>query len=385
LRWLQGSENIATLVKAPLRPFEYMAWAMSVPNGARYDLTCSGVLDATADSTQLEAWSDSLQVAELTQRSHGAAASEAFAEAIASRYGVAREQISLTIGASLAITQVLIALVRAGDHVIVERPTYEALHRTPEILGARVSRLERKFEDGWAAVPERLAQLLTPRTRAVILSNLHNPSGTAIDASTLLQVADLAARVGAMVLVDEVYLDYAFAADSAVKPACLVARNCISWSSTTKAFGFSALRAGWIVSADPDAAKAIRSASAYLHVQVPVASSVLGKRVLEQASALQARAASVAAAGREVVERWLQTESRVEWVPPAAGLTGALRLPTWLPDAPFADHLRQRYDTQIVPGTMFEAPGYLRLSFGLPPEDLERALANISAALDDLG
>ena len=68
----------------------------------------------------------------------------------------------------------------------------------------------------------------------------------------------------------------------------------------------------------------------------------------------------------------------------AFGLTGALRLPTWLPDAQFADHLRQRYDTQIVPGTMFEAPGTLRLSFGLPPEDLERALANISAALDDL-
>jgi hypothetical protein len=34
---------------------------------------------------------------------------------------------------------------------------------------------------------------------------------------------------------------------------------------------------------------------------------------------------------------------------------------------------------------MFEAPGYLRFSFGLPPADLEQALANVSAALDDLG
>ncbi len=374
-------------MKAPLRPFEYMAWAMSVPVGARYDLTSSGIFDTTEDPTQAESWSDSLPVAELAQRARAVPAIEAFAETVAQRYGVERDRVCITMGASLAITQIVIALVRAGDHVIVERPTYEALHRTPEILGARVSRLERKFEDGWSVVPERLAQLLTSRTRAVILSNLHNPSGTAIDASTLAQVADLAARVGAMVLVDEVYLDYGFssAADAAIKPACLVARNCISWSSTTKAFGFSALRAGWIIAADPDAAKAIRSASAYLHVRPPIASMVIGKRVLEQAEALQARAAEIAAAGRAVVERWLESESRVEWVPPAFGITGALRLPTWLSDAQFADHLRQRYDTQIVPGTMFEAAGTLRLSFGVPPEDLERALANISAALDDLG
>jgi hypothetical protein len=364
-----------------------MAWAMSVPYGARYDLTCSGVQDTTEDPAVMEPWSDALQVADLTKRSRSYAAAEAFANTVAERYGVPRDRVCITIGASLAITQVLIALVRAGDHVIVERPTYEALHRTPEILGARVSRLERKFDDGWAAVPERLAQLLTSRTRAVILTNLHNPSGTAIDAATLEQVADLAARVGAMVLVDEVYLDYGFssAPDAAVRPVCLVARNGISWSSTTKAFGFSALRAGWIVSADPDAARAIRSASAYLHVHPPVATTMLGKRVLDSADALQARASAIASAGREVVQRWLQSESRVEWVAPTFGITGALRLPTWLPDAQFADHLRQRYDTQVVPGTMFEAPGYLRLSFGLPPAELETALANISAALDDLG
>jgi hypothetical protein len=364
-----------------------MAWAMSVPYGARYDLTCSGMQDTTEDPAFLEPWSDALQVADVTKRSRSREAVEGFAEAIAHRYGVARDQVCITLGASLAITQVLIALVRAGDHVIVERPTYEALHRAPEILGARVSRLERKFDDGWAAVPERLAQLLTSRTRAVILTNLHNPSGTAIDAATLAQVADLAARVGALVLVDEVYLDYGFssARDATVRPACLVAPNGISWSSTTKAFGFSALRAGWIISADPDAARAIRSASAYLHVHPPIASMLLGKRVIDHAEALHARAHASATAGREVVERWLQSESRVEWVPPAFGITGVLRLPTWLPDTQFAEHLRQRYDTQIVPGTMFEAPGYLRLSFGLPPSELEPALANISAALDDLG
>jgi aspartate/methionine/tyrosine aminotransferase len=372
-----------------------MGWAKTVPLGARFDLTASGMLDTAAsvnghDQTslprRLQPWADELSTPELCTRAAATQALDAFIETVARRYGVEPDCVTPTLGASQAILHTLIGLIRAGDHVIVERPTYEPLHRAPEILGARVSRLERRFEDGWAVVPDRLAQLLTSKTRAVILSNLHNPSGFAIDADTMRQITELAARVGALVLVDEVYLDYAFPHDehATLLPACNVADNCVSWSSTTKAFGFSAIRGGWIVSRHKEAARAIRLASDYLHVYPPVASLVLGKRVLDEADALEAEARRVAAAGRRVLERWVDAESRVDWVPPSAGLTCALRLPHFQQDVAFAEHLRERYDTQVVPGTMFEAPGFVRLSFGLPPDELEQALANVSAALDDL-
>jgi hypothetical protein len=334
-------------------------------------------------------WSDTLEVASLCRNEHAWQLSGQMVAALAERYGVEPSAIVPTLGASSAITHVLMALIRAGDHIIVERPTYEPLRRVPEVLGAQVSRLERKFEENWAVVPDRLAKLLTPRTRAVILTNLHNPSGVGIPADDLARVAELAARVGAMVLVDEVYLDYCFPTepyenDASVRPVCRVAPNGISWSSTTKAFGFSALRAGWIISADPDAAKAIRATSDYLHVYPPAATSLLGRRVLAEAPRLQQRAQALAAAGRRVVERWLQAESRVGWVPPTAGLMGCLRLPDLMSDTQFADHLRERYDTQVVPGSLFEARGYVRMSFGRAPGDLEQALANITATLDDL-
>ncbi len=373
-------------VKAPLRPFEYMAWAKTVPQGARYDLTASGMADTTTSDQDGGDWSEGLSAESMGRRELAVESSEAFIATIAERYDVAPEQVTLTLGASLAITHTLIALVRAGDHVVVERPTYEPLHRAPEILGAQVSRLERTFEDGWAVVPERLAQLLTSRTRAVILSNLHNPSGVGIDAATMREIAELAARVGAMVLVDEVYLDFDFAAesDATFRPACCVAPNCISWSSSTKAFGFSSLRAGWIVTGDPDAARAIRAASDYLHVYPPVATTALGRRVLTRATTLQEHAARVAAAGRRIIERWVEAESRVQWVPPSFGLTGLLKLPDHTQDAAFVQHLRDRYETQVVPGSMFEAPGYVRVSYGADPAEIEQGLANISAALDDL-
>lgn len=373
-------------VKAPLRPFEYMAWAQTVPHGARYNLTASGMADTTAHGSDRDGWSDALPTERLGKREEAYHATQAFIEAVARRYAVAPAHVTPTLGASLAITHTLMALIRAGDHVVVERPTYEPLHRVPEILGAQVSRLERTFEDGWSAVPERLAQLLTSRTRAVILTNLHNPSGVAIDADTLREVSELAARVGAMVLVDEVYLDFDFShdAEAKVRPACQVAPNGISWSSTTKAFGFSALRAGWVVAADPDAARAIRAATDYLNVYPPVSTAILGRRVLERAAVLQSHAAKVAGAGLRIVRRWLEAETRVQWVPPAFGLTGLLRLPNLMQETAFAEHLRQRYETQVVPGSMFEAPGFIRISFGIDPPELEQGLANISAALDDL-
>jgi len=366
-----------------------MAWAKTVPRGARYDLTASGVVDTLGDGANgigAESWLDDLAVADLCRRDKADAAGEAFVAALAQRYDVEPACITPTIAASTAIMHVLMALVRSGDHVVVERPTYEALRRTPEILGARVSRLERKFEEGWAVVPERLAQLLTPRTRAVILSNLHNPSGVAIDSKTMLTICELASRVGAVVLVDEVYLDYCFsiATDAPYLPVCRVAKNGVSWSSTTKCMGFSALRAGWIVTQDADVARAIRAATDYLHVYPPVATARLATRVLGHAEALAERAQVTSLAGRRVVERWLSAENRVSWVAPAAGLTGVLKLPAFMQDGVLCEHLRQRYETQVVPGSMFEAPGFVRLSFGVPTDHLEQGLANITAALHDL-
>ena len=380
-------------MKAALRALEYPPWARSVERSARFNLTGSGVADTVrpwSDDEEAraltDAWSGTLSIADLCRRDVRLDARERFIDAVATRYGVEASLVTPTLGASLAITHVLMALLRPGDQVVVERPTYEPLHRVPEMLGASVSRLERDVERGWAVRPDRLARLLTSRTRAVILSNLHNPSGVAIDRETLLEVTELAARVGAVVLVDEVYLDYAFPADhdAEIQPACRVASNCISWSSCTKCFGFSALRAGWIVAGDPEAARVIRAATDYLHMDEPVSTLELGARVLADAGRLTAWAARVSHAGKAVVERWMETEPRVSWVPPAAGITGCIRLPDLMNDVPFMEHLRERYDTQVVPGSFFEAPGFIRLSFGVDPADLEEALANVSAALDDL-
>jgi aspartate/methionine/tyrosine aminotransferase len=370
------------MVKGRLRPVDYLAWAQTVPAGARWNLTASGVPDASPEWPLL----GTLEVQDLCRRDKRPEILASFLQTIAQRYGVAPECVAPTLGASGAITQILFALARPGDHVIVERPTYEPLHRVPELLGLNVSRLERKFEERWELLPDRLARLLTPKTRAVILSNFHNPSGTTVESKTLAAIGEMAARVGALVLIDEVYLDFDFdptGETRAWRPVAVTIDNGVSWSSTTKCFGFSALRTGWVVTRDREAAQAIRLAANYFHVDPPLASLALATQVMLHARELEQLAARVVAPARALVDRWIAEEPRVAWVAPTAGHTGLVRLPDLTADVAFARHLRDAYDTQVVPGTMFEAPGTVRVSFNVPVESLEQALGNFSAALDD--
>ena len=116
----------------------------------------------------------------------------------------------------------------------------------------------------------------------------------------------------------------------------------------------------------------------------PVSTLKLGARVLRESERLTAWARRIGEAGRDVVQRWVESEERVTWVAPHGGITGCVRLPDLMQDVSFAQHLRERYDTQVVPGSFFEAPGFVRLSFGVEPADLEQALGNFSASLDDL-
>lgn len=389
------------MVKGRLRPVDYLGWAQTVPAGARWDLTASGVPDACGPASLRRRFVDerqsdgggtdwpllgNLEPEDLCRRDKRPQIVAEFLQTIAQRYGVAPDCVVPTLGSSGAITQILFALARPGDHVIVERPTYEPLQRVPEMLGLSVSRLERRFEERWEPLPDRLARLLTPKTRAVILSNLHNPSGVAIETKTLEAIGEMAARVGAAVLIDEVYLDFDFdpvGETRSWRPAAVAIDNGVSWSSGTKCFGFSALRTGWVVTRDPDAAQAFRLSANYFHVDPPLASLALATQVMRHAPELEQLAARAIAPGRAAVDQWIASDPRVSWVPPSAGQTGLVRLPDLTPDVAFTRHLRDGYDTQVVPGTMFEVPGHVRLSFNLPTEQLEQALGNFSAALDD--
>jgi aspartate/methionine/tyrosine aminotransferase len=91
-------------------------------------------------------------------------------DAIAATYGVAPDMVASAQGTSGANFLVFAALVKAGDDVLVERPGYDPLMGPPVLLGANVTRFDRRFEDGYRLDPDAVRAALTPRTRLIVIS-----------------------------------------------------------------------------------------------------------------------------------------------------------------------------------------------------------------------
>ena len=211
-----------TLVGAP-----YMVWAKQHAR-ARWDLTPSNLLCCTVDD--LPGARDAVELAGDNDDGY-----RPLVEAIAGRHLVAPEQVATANGCSGANFLVFAALVGPGDEVLVERPGYDPLLAAPQVLGARVIRFDRRHEDGYRLDPSAIETALTSRTRLIVVTNAHNPTGVVASAAELDALARIAERAGVPVLVDEVYLDSAH--DAGARPAASRSPLFISTGSLTKSYG----------------------------------------------------------------------------------------------------------------------------------------------------
>ncbi|TPW15622.1 MAG: Aspartate/tyrosine/aromatic aminotransferase, partial [bacterium] len=125
----------------PFPSFDYMEFAkLDHGDRVRFPLSGSGFNLEESDLVQVDPVRGLLS----RQPDYGHPAIRAL---IAERYGVTSEEALPVAGTSLGIFLVAAAILSTGDHVLVERPAYEALLRVPEALGAVVDRFERSFEE----------------------------------------------------------------------------------------------------------------------------------------------------------------------------------------------------------------------------------------------
>lgn len=304
-------------------------------------------------------------------------------DAIARRYRVKPDQVfTLSGGTSFANWVACAAAMHgapAGAEALVERPTYEPLLKVPAAIGFRVRRFDRRLEDEYAIDLDRFASRVTPRTRVAVVSNLHNPSGARIDRATLVEMARLLARVGGVLLVDEVYLECLFRD----RPeSCVHAGpNVMTTNSLTKAYGLDGLRAGWILG-PPDLIRRAGLVNDLMTNNGVAPGERMALAAFRRQRAIDRRAHGILDPNLEIVRRFLAQEARLRAHVPEGGNVVFPQLPRGVDADRFADRLRTRHGTLVVPGRFFEAPRHIRLSFGCAAARLRRGLANISRELD---
>lgn len=300
------------------------------------------------------------------------------AAAVARRYGVEPQNVLCTTGATSAMAMAIRAFVEPGDHVIVETPCFDLLPGLATAAGANISYLSRRppsFEIDTA----ELEALITPETKLVLLTHLHNPSGAALGQGALLALAALAGKSGVRIVIDEVYGDFAGPAPA----AATYSPEIISVGSLTKVQGLFALKCGWAIAA-PDKIERMLAASEQGDLGVSKLSHAVAARVLEDMAAFDDHWRALLARTRPVLERHAAImigEGLLAGDLPAQGCMYFPRVVGVADTYALAHWLWREHRIVVAPGEFYGLPGHVRIGFGGDAEQLDRALGRFADAL----
>ncbi len=300
--------------------------------------------------------------------------------ALARRYGYAPNQLITTTGATASLAMTLRTFVAPGDRVLVEQPGFDSLSRLAEEAGAAVRPLVRTAPQFGIDHQALAAELARGPVRAVILTNIHNPSGAWLEAEEIRKVAAALDPCGGLLIVDEVYADFA---RERVAPAVKAARNIITLSSLTKVFGLFALKFGWIAAA-PALIEAIRRQAPDGDIGVSKLSHAVAAHVLEQAEPFEIHWRSKLERTRPVITRHvadLTAEGLLSGDLPDQGCMYFPKVTGVSDTRALARRLAADFGVLVAPGEYFNCPGHVRIGFGGDPEALDLALTRFKAGL----
>jgi aspartate/methionine/tyrosine aminotransferase len=350
---------------------DYIHWAKTRA-GARFNLATSGI--AGLPFTELP-----FKLEEFELSPPGSYGYEELQQRLAKKCGVSSSCVVAATGTSMANYLAMAAVLEAGDEVLIEHPAYEPLLAVARYLGAEIRRFPRSFGNRFQVDPDDVKRATTKKTRLIVLTNLHNPSGARISEETLQEIGEIARDAGARVLVDEVYLEMLF--DSRARSAFHLGEHFLATSSLTKAYGLSGLRCGWIL-ASPELAERMWRLNDLFGVIPAHVAEHLSVMALDHLERIAKRAKTILEENRSIFDRFLDCRPQIQAVRPLAGTIVFPRLAHGDGQA-FCHFLREKYEVSVVPGQFFEMPLHFRIGIGGDTENLRRGMERLVEALDD--
>ncbi len=357
----------------PAKQSAFLHWAKMRPK-VKYDLASSGILNLSLAELDVK-------LSDLELHGENAYGYPALVDALAAHCKIDPEcVVTISGGASMANHLAMAAVLERGDEVLLEEPTYEPVLALAEYFGATIKRFPRKFEHGYRIDIDELLNQITPRTRLIALTNLHNPSSVLADEATLSKVGELATSARALVLVDEVYLEAMF--EDAPKSAVHLGRQFIATSSLTKGYGLSGLRCGWIL-AEPELAEKMRRLNDIFGAVGPHVTERLSVIALAQLQKISTRAKRILETNRATLNQFFDTRQDVDVVRTKFGTTSFPRLRNGDGDK-LSALLLAKYDSAVVPGRFFEWAQHIRIGMCCVAEIFATSIERFGRALDEL-
>lgn len=367
------------------RIFDLERWQSDYEHTVEYNLADSSVRGAKLGDVLTAEERDRFLAIELAYPMVNG--TELLRDRIAALYrGAHRGNVLVTVGGAEANQIAVQTLVEPGDRVALMEPGYRQVYGLAEAQGARVDPFLLDPSSGWRPDLDQLARVVTPKTKLVALVNPNNPTGSILRPEERRRIIEIAAKVGAWILADEVYRGGERHTDEETPSFYGEYDRVIAVNSLSKAYGLSGLRIGWLV-APSDVYGPLWRRHEYTVISAAAPSMRLAELALSEPirGRLIARQRALSRAGWEITEAWLH--ANFDLVSAAATEATSMVFARYhLPigSVRLADEIRRQASVLVAPGEYLGAEEHLRITHGLGREVVEPALERIAGVMRKL-
>lgn len=295
------------------------------------------------------------------------------------------DDVLITAGAAEANYLAIMQLLGPEDEIVIETPGWPQAEVLAKAVGSKIRHIVRRDDEDWRFPLEQMSELVNERTKIIFVSNPNNPTGQRFSEDELTTLVDHARRVGAWLIVDEVYAGLEWEGSRSTSIAGLYERG-ITTGSVSKALGLQGLRTGWLICRDRefvmDAVILRENSSEIMNIMGEVIAEVAMRPDRYRAAIDKARSDGLANLAR--LDAFVENEPRLSWVRPRAGLIGLARLDTKVDGDEFAKRLlADPYRTFLLPGSAYGQSKHVRIGVGGGAEvNLDLGLSRVSELLN---
>ena len=301
-------------------------------------------------------------------------------EAVAAYYAarghrVPPSRILLTASTSEAYSYLFKLLCDPGDEVLVPRPSYPLFEFLADMESVKVRQYPLVYHGLWSMESPQF----TERTRAMVLVNPNNPTGSYVKRAELAALVERCAARGVALISDEVFADYWFAADPERETSLVDVEACAAFcmSGLSKVAGLPQMKLGWIVGNREAAMERLEwIADTYLSVSTPV--QCAARRLLEQGDRVQRQIRERTAANLTVAREVLAGSS-ASILTVEGGWYVTLQAPCVRTEEEWVLELLEREGVLLQPGFFFdfEAEAFLVASLLTEPATFREGLSRV--------
>jgi aspartate/methionine/tyrosine aminotransferase len=294
-------------------------------------------------------------------------------------------EIIVTVGANEAVLLVCLSFLDVGDEVLIPDPAWAHYYHCVELAGAVAVHVPCSDQHDFRVSPNDLDRALSPRTKMILLTTPHNPTGAMLDETTLRSIAHMAQQHDLLVVSDEIYEKITYDGIGHYSIAALSGMDdrTITLNGFSKAYSMTGWRLGYVAARKPFVDAMIRvhqysTTCANSFAQMGAVAAIQGSQACVEQMVTEFRRR------RDVLWQALQSMPGISCVRPA----GAFYVFPCIRDfgvssEALALHLLHEAGVAVVPGSVFGhfGEGYLRIAYANSYENILKAVDRIDSAL----